>query len=101
MESGVRDLKKSIETICRTAAVDLVRQQNDASSATKKALSVTKSNLTKYLGRPQIHADRKLASADPGIVTGLPGHAPAELSFSLNQTDEGKETLKSPDSLAM
>ncbi len=95
MESGVRDLKKSIETICRTAAVDLVRQQNDASSATKKALSVTKSNLTKYLGRPQIHADRKLASADPGIVTGLAWtRAGGAILFIESKLTEGKGNLK-------
>lgn len=95
MESGVRDLKKSIETICRTAAVDLVRQQNDASSATKKALSVTKSNLIKYLGRPQIHADRKLASADPGIVTGLAWtRAGGAILFIESKLTEGKGNLK-------
>lgn len=95
MESGVRDLKKSIETICGTAAVDLVRQQNDASSATKKALSVTKSNLTKYLGRPQIHADRKLASADPGIVTGLAWtRAGGAILFIESKLTEGKGNLK-------
>ena len=55
MESGVRDLKKCIETICRTAAVELVKKGTEGS-----VISVTKSNLTDYLGRKQIHPERKL-----------------------------------------
>ena len=66
MESGVRDLKKCIETICRTAAVELVKKGTEGS-----VISVTKSNLTDYLGRKQIHPERKLSSKTPGVVTGL------------------------------
>ena len=66
MESGVRDLKKCIETICRSAAVELVKKGTE-----KTVISVTKSNLTDYLGRKQIHPERKLSSKTPGVVTGL------------------------------
>lgn len=66
MESGVRDLKKCIETICRSAAVELVKKESE-----KTVISVTKSNLTDYLGRKQIHPERKLSSKAPGVVTGL------------------------------
>ena len=66
MESGVRDLKKCIETICRSAAVELVKKESE-----KTVISVTKSNLTDYLGRKQIHPERKLSSKTPGVVTGL------------------------------
>ena len=66
MESGVRDLKKCIETICRSAAVELVKKGTE-----KTVISVTKSNLTDYLGRKQIHPERKLSSKMPGVVTGL------------------------------
>ena len=76
MESGVRDLKKSIETLCRTAAVELVKNSSaeDRSaegSETDTCISVTKSNLAEYLGRKQLRAERKLSSRIPGVVTGL------------------------------
>lgn len=64
MESGVRDLKKLINTLCRTAAVQLVKNEGTA-------LTVTKTNLEKYLGKKQLHHERKLSSPEPGVVTGL------------------------------
>lgn len=66
MESGVRDLKKCIETICRSSAVELVKKESERS-----VISVTKSNLSDYLGRKQIHPEQKLSSKTPGVVTGL------------------------------
>lgn len=76
MESGVRDLKKSIETLCRTAAVELVKnssRQNDFADGTAAdiTISVTKGNLTEYLGRKQLRSEQKLSSRIPGVVTGL------------------------------
>ena len=65
MESGVRDLKKSIETICRSAAVELVKE------AQSRRISVTKNNLSDYLGRKQIRTERKLTAKTPGVATGL------------------------------
>lgn len=64
MEAGVRDLKKLIDTLCRTAAVQLVKNEGTT-------LTVTKTNLEKYLGKKQLHHDRKLSSPEPGVVTGL------------------------------
>ena len=64
MESGVRDLKKLINTLCRTAAVQLVKNEGTT-------LTVTKTNLEKYLGKKQLHHERKLTSPEPGVVTGL------------------------------
>lgn len=64
MESGVRDLKKLIDTLCRTAAVQLVKNEGTT-------LTVTKTNLEKYLGKKQLHHERKLSSPKPGVVTGL------------------------------
>ena len=63
MEAGVRDLKKLIDTLCRTAAVQLVKNEGTT-------LTVTKTNLEKYLGKKQLH-ERKLSSPEPGVVTGL------------------------------
>ena len=94
MEAGVRDLKKSIETLCRTAAVELVRgcaaenagtaddnaenahaeddtAENPRAEDSGLCISVTKSNLSDYLGRKQIRTERRLSSGTPGVVTGL------------------------------
>lgn len=64
MEAGVRDLKKLIDTLCRTAAVQLVKNEGTT-------LTVTKTNLEKYLGKKQLHHERKLSSPELGVVTGL------------------------------
>ena len=64
MEAGVRDLKKLIDTLCRTAAVQVVKNEGTT-------LTVTKTNLEKYLGKKQLHHERKLSSPEPGVVTGL------------------------------
>ena len=64
MEAGVRDLKKLIDTLCRTAAVQLVKNEGTT-------LTVTKTNLEKYLGKKQLHHERILSSPEPGVVTGL------------------------------
>ena len=84
MESGVRDLKKNIETLCRTAAVELVKSAGTGQSGDRQnkdgqnegaqnvpCISVTKNNLSDYLGRKQIHVERKLSAKIPGVVTGL------------------------------
>ena len=72
MEAGVRDLKKNIETLCRTAAVELVKAGSaDESKASGSPISVSKSNLAHYLGRKQLHSEQKLTSCVPGVVTGL------------------------------
>ena len=82
MEAGVRDLKKSIETLCRTAAVELVRGSAAEDAGTEGAtaekprtedsglcISVTKSNLSDYLGRKQIRTERRLSSGTSGQET--------------------------------
>ena len=74
MESGVRDLKKSVETLCRTAAVELVKSnssENYSEDGTGTCISVTKSNLSEYLGRRHLRSEQKLSSRTPGVVTGL------------------------------
>lgn len=87
MESGVRDLKKLIDTLCRSAAVKLVRKESDS-------LSVTKSNLTEYLGHKTMHHDRKLASRTPGVVTGLAWtRAGGEILYIESKLTQGKGEL--------
>ena len=93
-EAGVRGLKKRMDTICRTAAVEFVTRQEEtevmtelpaersgehesAGENTENAVSpgikilVTEDNLRDYLdARPLPHGKVKEASA-PGVVTGL------------------------------
>ena len=87
MESGVRDLKKLIDTLCRTAAVRLVKNEGIA-------LTVTKTNLPDYLGRKQLHHERKLTARVPGVVTGLAWtRAGGEILFIETSLTEGKGKL--------
>ena len=87
MESGVRDLKKLIDTLCRTAAVRLVKNEGTT-------LTVTKTNLPDYLGRKQLHHERKLTVRVPGVVTGLAWtRAGGEILFIETSLTEGKGKL--------
>ncbi|OUP84625.1 endopeptidase La [Lachnoclostridium sp. An169] len=84
MEAGVRDLKKQIDTLCRTAAVKLVKKEG-------AVLSITKNNVADYLGRRQLHHDQKLESATPGVVTGLAWtRAGGEILFIESKLTNGK-----------
>ena len=64
MEAGVRGLKKCLNTLCRTAAVKLVKGE-------KKSVSVTPKKLKEFLDSRPIQHDRILKDAIPGVVTGL------------------------------
>ncbi len=63
-ESGVRGLKKRLETLCRSEAVRLVRGESDA-------LTVTPSQLREVLDTHPLPHRHVPASARPGVVTGL------------------------------
>ena len=92
MESGVRDLKKNIETLCRTAAVQLVK--NSATESAAAPVSVTKNNITEYLGRQHLHRERKLTAKTPGVVTGLAWtRAGGEILFIESRLTKGKGRL--------
>lgn len=84
MESGVRSLKKLIDTLCRTAAVKLVKKE-------EKSLTVTTENLTEYLGHQHMRHERKLEQTEPGVVTGLAWTtAGGEILFIESKLMEGK-----------
>lgn len=84
MESGVRSLKKLIDTLCRTAAVKLVKKE-------EKSLTVTAENLTEYLGHQHMRHERKLEQTEPGVVTGLAWTtAGGEILFIESKLMEGK-----------
>ncbi len=64
MESGVRGLRKRMDTLCRSAAVEIARDPN-------APVVVTEENLRKLLDAKPIRHDHILAQKKPGIVTGL------------------------------
>lgn len=64
MESGVRGLKRQIDSLCRALAVRIVKKPGDK-------LYISTEDLRTYLGRKQMYHDKKLEEADPGVVTGL------------------------------
>ena len=64
MESGVRGLKKQLDTLCRYAAVKLVKGE-------QKSLTVSPRRLQEFLDQKPIHHDNILEEKQPGIVTGL------------------------------
>ncbi|MBR1812912.1 MAG: endopeptidase La [Lachnospiraceae bacterium] len=63
-EGGVRGLKKRLDTLCRIAAVEFVKNG-------EQKVTVTKENLRDYLDMHAMRHGRVKASAGPGIVTGL------------------------------
>ena len=63
-EAGVRGLKKRMDTICRSAAVQLVK-------GTETPVRVGPDNLRDYLDMAPIRQKNVKDSAAPGVVTGL------------------------------
>ena len=64
MESGVRGLKKRIDTLCRSAAVKLVKGE-------KTAITVGARQLKEMLDRKPMRHDTAMKTGVPGVVTGL------------------------------
>lgn len=64
MESGVRGLKKQLETLCRYAAVKLVKGE-------QKSVSVSPKRLPEFLDQKPIRHESILEEKRPGVVTGL------------------------------
>lgn len=87
MESGVRGLKKTIDALCRSAAVRLVRGRNTP-------ITVTRSSLPDDLGKKRLHHERKLSGKIPGVVTGLAWtRAGGEILFIESRLTAGKGNL--------
>ncbi len=63
-EAGVRGLKKRIDTLCRAAAVQLVR-------GGKPPVVMTPDNLREYMDMSPIRQKNVKEHAEPGVVTGL------------------------------
>lgn len=63
-EGGVRGLRKRLETLCRAAAVRIVRGKGEK-------VTVTPENLRDYLDMHPVYHKKVKEKANPGIVTGL------------------------------
>ena len=64
MEGGVRGLKKVMETLCRSAAVEIASDKN-------AVVHVTAENLRDFLETRPIHHEKVTEQGKAGIVTGL------------------------------
>ena len=84
MESGVRGLKKKLDTICRVTAVKLAKGE-------QKSVTVSGKKLQEFLDEKPIRHDRALEKKAPGIVTGLAWtRAGGEILFVETLLTEGK-----------
>lgn len=63
-EAGVRGLKKRMDTLCRSAAVQFVRGKD-------APIEINKGNLQEYLDMHPIRQKNVKETAAPGVVTGL------------------------------
>ena len=87
-EAGVRGLKKRLDQICRTAAVQMVRSKNDGLEENRDEeklpanvpakgepdnikIRVTADNLKDFVDGHPVHQKNVPAKARPGVVTGL------------------------------
>lgn len=88
MESGVRGLKKQMDTLCRYAAVKLVRGE-------QKSITVSDKKLSEYLGRKARRHESILEEKNPGIVTGLAWtQAGGEILFIETNLSKGKGKIQ-------
>ena len=87
-ESGVRGLKKQMDTLCRSVAVRLVRGD-------QKSVTVSEKRLSEFLGRSEMHHDRVPEETVPGVVTGLAWTmAGGEILFIETAMTKGEGTVK-------
>ena len=88
MEAGVRGLKKQISSLCRHAAVELVKNN-------KEILDVKPENLQDYLDQRPIRHEGILEKKHAGVVTGLAWTAVGgEILFIETMLTKGKGNIK-------
>ena len=88
MEAGVRGLKKQISSLCRYAAVELVRNN-------KEILDVKPNDLSDYLDQRPIKHESILEKKQAGVVTGLAWTAVGgEILFIETMLTKGKGNIK-------
>ena len=88
MEAGVRGLKKHLTTLCRVAAVKLVRGE-------QKSITVGPKKLKEFLDQKPMHHDSILEKKKPGVVTGLAWtQAGGDILFIETMFTKGKGEVK-------
>lgn len=71
-EAGVRRLEQQIAKVCRKAARIIADDQLDnPQKTTRKRVSVTRSNMEKFLGTPRYKQDNVSKKDEIGVVNGL------------------------------
>ena len=69
-EAGVRNLERKLGTVCRKAALEILKQKS-GKKAEQKCIRVNSQRLGKYLGKPNYSVDMANEKDDVGIVRGL------------------------------
>jgi ATP-dependent Lon protease len=72
-EAGVRNLERKLGTVCRKAALEIIRENNGKPKKKSdiKCIKVNSQKLEKYLGKPNYKVDMANEKDDIGIVRGL------------------------------
>lgn len=72
-EAGVRSLERKLGTVCRKAALEILKERGGKSKkqAQDKCIKVNSQKLGKYLGKPNYSVDMANEKDDVGIVRGL------------------------------
>ncbi|MDE6363492.1 MAG: endopeptidase La [Lachnospiraceae bacterium] len=72
-EAGVRNLERKIGTVCRKAALEILKSRTGKKEkqVQDKSIRVNSQKLEKYLGKPKYSVDMANEKDDVGIVRGL------------------------------
>ncbi|MDE7030996.1 MAG: endopeptidase La [Lachnospiraceae bacterium] len=72
-EAGVRNLERKLGTVCRKAALEILKERGGKSrkAIQDKCIRVNSQKLEKYLGKPKYNVDMANEKDDVGIVRGL------------------------------
>ena len=72
-EAGVRNLERKLGTVCRKAALEILKSRNGKKEkqVQDKSIRVNSQKLEKYLGKPKYSVDMANEKDDVGIVRGL------------------------------
>lgn len=72
-EAGVRNLERKLGTVCRKAALEILKERGVKSrkAIQDKCIRVNSQKLEKYLGKPKYNVDMVNEKDDVGIVRGL------------------------------
>ncbi len=70
-EAGVRGLENQIKKILRKVALEIVKEKEKGKRKKETKHTITKANLTQFLGKPYFLSDRFYERTPVGVATGL------------------------------